>query len=461
MSVMDRSTRNSLLLLGLAALSGCGFENFGNLGRSEYERPASAIAGPIAWDDSGLKTQYGATDGEANLTPFLINGTKDSYEIRLPSSKYSMIEVTARAGNALLRSLVPSIGEESKVEQPLDARAMTEALIVEARLSAEGTKLKTITPSAYLGTRNLIYADFDNPGPTQELLHMVEAFFTRIDPAIGSISPDFFDVPVYNPDYTVKNRAVDPGSLSRAPFDYTGDGVADSDTDAFDQKLGQVAQLYRPEGCPDPNNVRLVFTVDFNTTAKNGNCATVDRFKWATDKPGKSMFFVGWVHETSPLQDPAVNSLLGASTPNQIPMYDDGTNGDATAGDNVWTVTFVIPRGDPASGKVFRIGYKFTWGTRGAVWTGSEEWPGNSRWLEVVDVNGDGFVFRHESWADEASNKNASNLNVNGLNTIDWTTDLHGCGPEARENSYDFAQCKCTTIQTPKGVGPINVACTQ
>ena len=143
-------------------------------------------------------------------------------------------------------------------------------------------------------------------------------------------------------------------------------------------------------------------------------------------------------------------------------MYDDGTNGDEVAGDNIWTVSFVIPRGDPANGQVFRVGYKFTWGIRGALWTGSEEWPGNSRILEVVDVNGDGFVYRHESWADEATNKDASNLNSKSTGTITWTTDLHGCGPEAQENRYDFATCSCeSAIETPTGIGPINVACTQ
>ena len=463
-----RSSTRLPFSLALALLAGCGIENFGNLGRSEYERPASAISGTIGWSDPGLNTQYGVTDGENDLTPFLVNGTSSSYEVRLPSSKYSMIEITARAGNGLLRGLVPSIGEESKVNVPLDARAMTEVLIVEARLSADGKpKLKEITPSAYIdpvtgeGTRKLIYEAFDQPGPTQDLLHMVEAFFAHIDPTIGSLDPDFFTVPVYMPDFTVASRgsAIAEGALARNPFDYTGDGVDDNDSAAFDAKLGEVAQLYRPAGCPDPDNLRLVLTVDFNATAKNGVCGAIDRFKWATDKPGKTMFFVGWVHKDSVLQDPAVNTLLGASTPNQIQMYDDGTNGDAVAGDHIYTSTFVIPRGDPTTGRVFRIGYKFTWGTRGALWSGSEEWPGNSRILEVVDVNGDGFVYRHESFGDEASNKDNSNLNPLAGGSITWTSDLHGCGPEARENSYDFPSCGCTTIQTPKGVAPINVAC--
>jgi hypothetical protein len=455
------SPRRFPLWLALGLLAGCGIENFGNLGRTEYDRPASAILGTSYWPDA-LPAQFSATDGENVITPFLINASGTSYELRLPSSKYSMIEVTGRVGNLALRAIVPSIGEESKVTGvALDERTITEAMIVEARLSADGQKLKQVTPDAYLGTRNLIYAAFDQPGPTQDLLNMVKAIIGRYDATLSQPDPDFFNVPIYDSTYAVKQRAVSPSWIARQQFDYTGDGRIDGDSVAFDQKLAEVAKLYRPAGCADPNNLRVVFTVDFNTSAKNGNCANVDRFKWATDKPGKSMFFVGWVHKQSVLQEPGVNNELGASTPNQIPMYDDGTNGDEVAGDNIWTISFVIPKGDEQT-QVFRIGYKFTWGTRGALWTGSEEWPGNSRILEVVDVNHDGFVYRHETWGDEASNKDASNLNPKSGGTITWTTDLHGCGPEARENTYDFNTCGCdSAIATPKGIGPIKVACTQ
>ncbi len=470
------SPKRSLLFLALATSAGCGIENFGNLGRNEQPRPASAVSGTTYYQNP-QPSEIGALDADGNAMKVCDQGrwqAGDScinvlasggnrYEVQLPSSKYAMIEITARVGNLALRALVPSIGEETTLENvALDERSITEALIVEARLSADGMKLKQVTPDAYLGTRNLIYAAFDQPGPTQDLLNMVTRIIAKFDPTLSQPDPDFFSIPVYDSDYNVKQRAVDPGFVARNPFDYTGDGKADHDTLAFDAQLAQVAQLYRPAGCPDPNNLRVVFTVDFNDSAKNGNCATVDKFKWATDKPGKSMFFVGWVHKDSVLQDPTVNSELGASTPNQIAMYDDGTNGDEVAGDNVWTVSFVIPKGNPTAGQYFRIGYKFTWGTKGALWTGSEEWPGNSRILEIVDVNGDDFVYRHESWGDEASNKDNSNLNTKSTGTITWTTDLHGCGPEARENTYDFKTCSCaSTIQTPKGIGPINVACTQ
>jgi len=235
----------------------------------------------------------------------------------------------------------------------------------------------------------------------------------------------------------------------------------------FDQKLAEVAKLYNPAGCPDPTRIRLVFTVDFNQSALNGNGGAVDRFKWAKDQPGKQMYFVGWIHKESLAvlsteTYAAVNNAMGASTPNIIKMYDDGTNGDEVAGDSIWTVTFEVPY-DPSGKAPLRIGYKYTWGKQGAPWTGSEEWPGNSRIIEVVDVNGDGYVHRRDVFSDEATNKDNSNLSLSPKNSgsITWTTDLRGCGPEAREQKSTLHNAQtCESWLTPKGVGPITVACT-
>jgi hypothetical protein len=303
-------------------------------------------------------------------------------------------------------------------------------------------------------------------GPTQDLLHMVERLMARFDKDLIGGDPDFFNLPVYDSSYQVKTSAITPGYIARHPLDYTGTGIVEVDSVKFDAQLAQVAQASpSPAGCPDPTMIRLVFTADFNAGTFDGNCQSFDRFKWAVDKPGKQMYFVGWVHLESQVQDPAINNLLGASTPNTIPMYDDGTNGDEKAGDNIWTITFDLPR---TPGKVLRVGYKYTWGTRGAVWTGSEEWPGNSRILEVVDDNGDNIVWRRDVFGDEATNKDRSNLNQLGQGTITWTTDLHGCGtPETHENKYDNSaaaharnQCTCLPLPTPKSVGPVNRACT-
>jgi hypothetical protein len=56
-----------------------------------------------------------------------------------------------------------------------------------------------------------------------------------------------------------------------------------------------------------------------------------------------------------------------------------------------------------------RLGYKYTFGLAGDIWGGTEEFPGNQRLLEIVDQNGDGFVSRHDDFADETSNKDRVN----------------------------------------------------
>jgi len=459
---------NALTAVILAfGLSACGMENlFGNIGKSPNERPASTLQG--LFPNAGLKTsQYSVSDGGGTtVVPFDTRGGSGSYEVRFPSSKYSMVMLNNRTGDTALRALVPFLDQESVLSGVnLDARSMTEALIVEANLSARGLELQKMTPSAYLGTRTQIQAAIDQPGPTQDLFHMVERLIPKGDPTSGSLDPFLFLPPELNPDWTVKSSALDAGWIARLQFDYDGDGNEDVDSTKFDAKLAAAAQLFKPEGCPDPKNIQLVFSVDFNQSALNGNGGAINRFLWAKDKPGKKMYFVGWIHKESVFQDAAdcantntcVNKKLGESVPNVVSMYDDGTNGDEVAGDNIWTVAFQVPI-DP--NKVLRVGYKYTWGTQGAPWTGSEEWPGNSRILEVLDVNGDAFVHRRDVFSDEATNKDKSNLNLTGNGTITWTTDLRGCGPESHEQKSTLHNAqKCDDWITPQSIGPINVAC--
>ncbi len=451
-----------LLLLGSCALVlSCGLENFtGNVAHQDFPRPASALRGQAAFAGADAATYFAADSSGTTITPFLTtyDAKTQTFQMQLPSAKYAWTIAEMRNGNMLLSTIAPSLGEESVNAIDFDARAQTETLIVMARLSHDGLKMKTLTPAVYAGTRAGIRAAMDQPGPIRDLLHIVEKFIAVFDKDLPGGDPAFFNWPVYDADYKVKTSAIAKGYLGRHPLDYIGDHIQDVDSDRFDAALAAAAKAApNPAGCPDPTLVRVVMTVDFNAGAQNGLCATSDRFKWAVDKPGKRMFFVGWVHQESEVQDPAITTLLGSSTPNTVPMYDDGTNGDETAGDNIWTVAFDLPR---TSGKKLRIGYKYTWGTRGAPWTGSEEWPGNSRILEVVDDNGDNFVYRRDVFGDEATNKDKGNLNPSSGGTIGWSTDLHGCGtPETHENGFDNNSCKCQKVPTPKGIGPINRAC--
>lgn len=476
------TTRTLIGSVCLCVLAACGLEGMlSNAKHRQYDRPASVIRGALTW--AGPDTaKITVIDGKGDvIEPFYSRFERGRYELRLPSGKYSMLRVRVQAGNVVARAIVPELGEESVVDGvDLDARAIAEDLIVEARLSADDKTLRQVTPSAFsgdparrTGARNLIFDAFDATSATtsqhaaQDLLHMVERVLTRVDPYSGASSPLFFLEPVYASSFAVTASALDPGLM---PLDYDpAQAGTEATSDAFDRKLGAVAAIPRfdPTGCFDPTRIRVVFSVDFNAGALNGNCGTSDRFKWAKDAPGKQMFFVGWVHKESPIQDPAVNALVGASTPNQIPMYDDGTNGDETAGDNVWTVYFDLPYD---AVHPLRLGYKYTWGFRGAPWTGSEEWPGNSRIIEVVDVNGDGFVHRRDVFGDEATNKDFTNLNLMGPGNITWDTVILGAPagcvaggraiPEAREQpSTLHSACTCTSWITPRSIGPLKVAC--
>jgi hypothetical protein len=465
------SMKRNLMALGFLAflVSGCGLENlFGTIGSTASPRPASTIQGFFPWE--GVKTtSMVVTDGGGNtVVPFdTVIGADNSYTLKLPSSKYQFLQVHARLGDMETRSIVPYVGEESLVSGVnTDARAVAESLIVEARLDADGISWKTLDPVVYEGTRAIIYAAFDVPGPTQDFMRMVERFMPRADPLSGTADPFFFIVPVVTSDYAVTTSPIDAGWIARNPFDYAGTGTAQTDSVLFDQTLAEVAKLYNPSGCPDSTRIRLVFTVDFNQSALNGNGGAVDRFKWAKDQPGKQMYFVGWIHKESLAvlttdQYAAVSTAMGNSTPNIVKMYDDGTNGDEVVGDSIWTIAFDVPY-DPTGVAPLRLGYKYTWGKQGAPWTGSEEWPGNSRIIEVVDVNGDGYVHRRDVFSDEATNKDKSNLSLSPKNTgtITWTTDLRGCGPEAREQKSTLHNAQtCEQWLTPNGIGPITVAC--
>lgn len=191
------------------------------------------------------------------------------------------------------------------------------------------------------------------------------------------------------------------------------------------------------EQCSD-DLVRVVLIVDFNEGKLDGNCIVIDRFKWVNDDPGDTMFITGSAHHevitctaepTNPVcvteeQITEVNESLGDFSPNLIQMYDDGTHGDAEPGDNIYTRFFDLPQG-------MRIHYKYTWGVSGRGWTSTEEWPGNSRLLELYDVNDDGLIIRYDYFGDEATNKDAANNLTpanGGRGTVSWAHDRNGDG---------------------------------
>ncbi len=185
----------------------------------------------------------------------------------------------------------------------------------------------------------------------------------------------------------------------------------------------------------DESRLTTVITANINEGLTDANGNTINPYKWATKKEGAKMYIALGIHKESPVQYEKLNQELFKNWKhNMVQMYDDGTNGDEVAGDNIWTISFVLP-------KELRIGYKFTYGLAGDIWTGTEEWPGNQRLLEITDVNGDHFVTRYDSFGDETTNKDKANQLLpsrGGTGTVTWDTDADKDGiPDAQERQQD------------------------
>jgi hypothetical protein len=71
---------------------------------------------------------------------------------------------------------------------------------------------------------------------------------------------------------------------------------------------------------------------------------------------------------------------LGAWTPNKIAMFDDGTHGDAKAGDGKWSITVEFPEGA-------YIDYKYTNSGTEGQWLPGEEFPVANRAITVSSKN--------------------------------------------------------------------------
>ena len=68
---------------------------------------------------------------------------------------------------------------------------------------------------------------------------------------------------------------------------------------------------------------------------------------------------------------------LGGWKPNSVRMYEDGTHGDAMAGDRIWSIRIEVPVGK-------EIQYKYTNSGKEGQWVPGEEFPSRNRSLFVA-----------------------------------------------------------------------------
>lgn len=451
--------RVSTLAAASLLLGGCGLESvFNNYGGDDFTQPVSTIRGSVPFP----APTFTVVDPAGNeLPPFATKVADGQYEVQLVAGAYSGLRLRASQGQGVFEAFVPTLESEGSVEGVnLDAESTATVKVVEGLLGPNQTTLSKLSDDLLCITGKKLAPRYASPGPAADLVRIMDRVSGRANLEVTTETL-VFQSPVVTVDdaglYVVETSALNPDWASRANFDYDGDGIINQTTDAFDAVFVEVLKTTELSAPPDPTLVRTVFSVDFNAGKLNGACGEIERFRWVRNEPGRSMFFVGGIHQTSPVQDTVVDAMLGNRggwTPNQIPMYDDGTHGDRVAGDNVWSTSFDLPRG-------VRIGYKYTWGSKGDLWTGTEEWPGNQRILEVADVNGDGYVARFDNFGDEATNKDLANLNPKAGGTLDWNEDLNGDGyPEAREVPADVDNdCVPDEFVTPEWVPALTVSC--
>ena len=390
-------------------------------------------------------------------------------------------------GDRVLLGLVPDVPRQPTVFHDEHVLPLWDELPAMADLNAATTAVTMITSAA--AQRVGVSLDGLSPGVLRTGVDDVVAaagagaasrFAAMVAALDQAAAAGDGGTPVFQPDGVTGGSFLSAAWLAAVDVDYDGDGARDLDTGAFDAALAEAAAGVEIGVCYPPDTIRVVFHVDLREGVLNRNCSPVNPYKWAEPAADKRVFLAGGIHEDTPVCGPdradhcltaatvdAVNEELGGWVPNVTPMYDDGTHGDAASGDGVWTAVFdlpYIPTATSPDGAGVRMAYKYTFGLPGQNWTGSEEWPGNQRLLELEDLNGDHLIVRYDIFGDEAANKdkvNALKLAKGGCGTVQWEADRDpSCAGDSRENRIDTdGDCVEDAWDHPGPVAPLTVPC--
>ncbi|MFO0725673.1 MAG: choice-of-anchor X domain-containing protein [Myxococcota bacterium] len=313
------------------------------------------------------------------------------------------LEILARMGGRVGIVLAPiaPAGEFSPFGT-IDAQSTAESLVaIYEIIGNAGSSLGATPPSALAG----LLAKLENE-PTPEL----SAFAAIVGDLLAQVPVDGSAPALF------------------APLDYRPNEAAVTDSTklaAYRRALAAAAQGYGLEIRCDPSHLAALFTVDVSGRARDGN-GTPPVIR---QLPKAGQVFLGFTaDESSPINDESIPRKLTPNDPSYA-MRDDGQGPDEVAGDGVYSVVVTLPRGA-------RILYKYTDGAAGEGFTGSEEWPGNARILEVEDVLSgrpdgapDCLLVRRDTFGDEAANKNFVNINSKAKpsgGTVSFSTDLGG-----------------------------------
>ena len=406
------------------------------------------------------------------------------FYLHLPGdTEFNGLILSATNGNAQMLAIVAHIPKMTSVGLPdityqltqlmpafpmMDKNSTAAVLMVLAKAMQSSTRISALSmdilSKAFADIKALSKSDKD-----------VNAFFRLV----SNIMDQSQGCPqVFNPAANSVNHLISKDFLDQCPQLINVNDFLDA--------LKKAISKFHFKVCYSKKEIRVVFLLDMRNGIKDRNCQTVDHFKWAKNEKGKHVYFTGGVYlkgkEATPVcnatrktgcitqdQVDQLNKELGNWIPNLVRMYDDGTHGDAVAGDNIYTITFTmpyIPLDESPDHKGVRIGYKYTYGFPGQGWTGSEEWPGNERILELKDLNGDGIVTRYDIFGDETSNKDKANLLTpanGGCGVNLWPDQARpNCQSDVYENQIDTdGDCRVDSWPSPGTASPITVPCNQ
>lgn len=511
------------LLVAAAGLAlgglGCGLDALviqkaANEGHVVVPDPQDSVL--VVQLDPGYFGAAGACPGDAALTVFQPSGaneesasiagptdTQPYYAVRFPgAAAFSGLVVAAEQGGQMALAVVPQIPKQDSVLAPekwygfgggiaegvqslnvpalapLGLRSTAITLVMGQRAAALGLTFGGLPSSTIVQA----VVDSDALLVDSEFLTLVGLILECGRNVCGAGAPFGFVGAEGAPQTLTLNESF-AAAARESCLDLAGLTVA-----TFEEKRRAVAEQLTLQFNYAADRMKVVWQVDF-TPGLTRNCANTIITKWLDDgalqDPARVMLITGGVQIDTPVcgegrttfcitpeDRAAVNIALGADAeggwqPNVTRMWDDGTNGDTVAGDNIWTFVLEVPYWDPADapdGAGLRLNYKYTWGRAKSVWTGTEEWPGNSRLLEIVDLTGDHLVVRRDLFGDETTNKDKQNLlspSRGGCGVVVWEAvqaaqpDYAGCVMDSREAMIDTdADCVLDTWPTAPTVLP-------
>jgi hypothetical protein len=404
-------------------LASCGLDGliFTPRGFDPTEAPAPIIAGETR--PGAMVLVYAKTGALAAEAV-----SEGLFEIRLPPSiDGTNLTVIAIAGAHTVKAIVAraAAGEITDIG-PVDDFTTALAQLATYEVQREAGSTMAATPPAALA--QLIASVVSSPTPELDAFVAIvsEILSAPADPPFDALTPDL-------------SAALGPelGGRYRAALQ------------AAAEPYGLVIRC-------DPSRLNTLFTVDVSGRGRDGNGAPQ-----LIRQPSKeARVYLGYTtDESSAISDPSIPNRLTPNDP-RSPMTDDGQGGDEAAGDGIYSAVIALPRGA-------RIIYKYTNGAAGEGFTGTEEWPGNARILQIDDVltgrpdgEPDCLVVRRDSFGDEATNKNFVNIHAKAKargGTVGYDTDLGGAELSLSPSGLYAGGLPATAIRSEPPLTPSRV----